>query len=490
MLFSLNGCYQTMLNNQTPESVQKQETTQDAQEASVLPMPEIPKAKLFEHVMPEKRTLSNGMEVLYVYNPMIPLMSMKVVFRSGGASDPKEKAGLSSMTASMLKEGANGKSAQAISEAIELLGATLGPGMTQDTGSLYLESLTQYFGQAVDILADVWLKPDFSQASFERLKKIALTRLNQRSDSPVAVAKLVSDRAYYGDAHPYGRSVDGYVDTVSALELSDIKARYAELFSASRAAIIGVGNMPIDAFAALMEKKFGQLERSEVSSTEVRAEIPRAEKRLIIVDKPNAPQTVIRIYEPGVPSTSLETLSWQFVNIPFGDSFTSRLMQNIREDKGYSYGANSGISAMQMGGVFVSTSSVESGVTGAALKEFLYELGRLPTGDFTQEEFLRARETWKSELVQSFETQAGVLATISGLYVNQKPMDCINAFARDIEQYRLEDFNRVAREFPTLESATIVLVGDKASILPQLADMDLPEPIYFDTQGNRIIETH
>jgi predicted Zn-dependent peptidase len=161
-------------------------------------------------------------------------------------------------------------------------------------------------------------------------------------------------------------------------------------------------------------------------------------------------------------------------------------MQNIREDKGYSYGANAVVASQKFAGVLLSTSQVATEVTGAALKEFLYELDRLPKGDFTQEEFERARETWKSELVQSFETQSGVLATISSLYLNQKSVDAINAFARSLDSFTLEQFNEIAREFPTVDQISITLVGDKNTILEQIKDMDLPQPTFRDLEGKII----
>lgn len=480
---ALAGCYKTMPINELPETVQS-----EAPQTAALPLPEIAKPKLFQHVMPTSYRLDNGMDVYYIYNPTLPLMSMKVVFNSGSYDDPKEKSGLSSFTAALLKEGANGKSAQEISDAVEQIGATLGPGMKHDTASIYVESLTHYFRDAVDILSDIWLKPDFTQESFERVKKIVLTRLRQREDSPTAVAKLAADAAFYGDQSPYGRSADGYISTINAISPDDIRARHADLFSPSRAAIFGTGNMAPEAFVGLMNEKFGKLERhpADASASPQETIAAAAQKRLVIVDKPNAPQTVIRICEPGIASTSFKTVTWQFVNIPFGDSFTSRLMQNIREDKGYSYGANSGLVSLKRGGAFVSASSVESAHAGAALKEFLHELKRLPEGDFEEDEFARARETWRSELIQLFETQAGALATISALYVNGKPMDAINRFARELETFDLARFNEIAREFPSIDEATIVLVGDKTAILGQIADMDLPEPEFYDTQGQRI----
>ena len=477
---SLNACQSTSSGEQTPVSAVQNTMNTD------FSLPEIPPAKLFQHATPEIFKLDNGMDVWYVHNPLIPLMSLKVVFTQGASIDPADKSGRSSMTAILLKEGANGKSAQQISNEIEFIGATLSPAITQDAASITLQSMTQFFEQGLDILADIWLKPSFEQSAFDRIQKIVLNGLKQREDAPTAIAKLASNRDYFGEDHPYARSADGYIDTISGMSLKDIQEAYQQIFTPSRAAFIAVGNIPADELKKMLNSRFGSLNITPVADEMPKPEVPAPVRRLTIVDKPNAPQTVIRIYQPAIVATSLKTLPWQFINIPFGGSFTSRLMQNIREDKGYSYGANAVVASQKFAGVLLSTSQVATEVTGAALKEFLYELDRLPKGDFTQEEFERARETWKSELVQSFETQSGVLATISSLYLNQKPVDAINAFARSLDSFTLEQFNEIAREFPTVDQISITLVGDKNTILEQIKDMDLPQPTFRDLEGKII----
>ena len=451
-------------------------------------LPSIPPAKLFQHPTPQIMSLDNGLAVWYVHNPMVPLMSMRVVFPRGASTDPADKAGRASFAAAMMKEGAGGHTAQEVSDSIEFLGASIEPLVTNDNVGITVQSMTQFFPQTLDILAQMWLHPDFAPDAFERLRKIVLNNLKQRADNPGTVSKLAANRAYFGDNHPYGRSVDGYASTVAPMRLDDVRAAYDRLFAPGNAAFIAVGDMPADEFRALLNERFGHIEITGTAVPE-EADFPaprEAVRRVVIVDKPGAPQTVIRIYQPAIEATSMKTLSWQFVNIPFGSSFTSRLMQNIREDKGYSYGAGSGIMPQRHAGVLVSSASVATDVTGPALHEFLYELDRLPKGDFTQEEFERARETWKSELVQSFETQAGVLGTVAGLYINGKPLDAINGFARSLADYDLAKFNGIAREFPTPDAATIVLVGDKGAILEQIRDLGLPEPEFRDADGKSL----
>ena len=481
----LSRCQRVSSSDAAPADVTK---TMNRNENMELSLPEIPPAKLFQHVLPREMVLDNGMTLWYVYSPVLPLVTLRVAFDEGASGDGADKSGCTSMAAAMLKEGAAGKTAQQLSDEIENLGASLDVSVNQDGSSIYLQSLTQFFERGLDLLSEIWLRPDFEPSSFERLRKIVVSRLSQRKDAPQSVARLASDRMFYGPEHPYGRPVDGYEDTVGGLDISDVRARYERVFDPSGAAFFAVGNIEPESFRELLNARFGGLEvrRSVRDASQTERSASKPELRVVIVDKPDAPQTVIRIVQPGLSSRSQKTLSWQFVNIPFGDSFTSRLMQNIREDKGYSYGAGSAVVSQKLAGLFVSSSAVDSRVTGPALKEFMNELGRLPKGDFSQEEFERARETWKSEFVQSFETQSGVLATISNLYVNGKPLDYVNGFARGLESYTLERFNEVAREFPSFEEATIVLVGDREIILDQIAGLGLPAPVYCDLEGRPV----
>ena len=452
-------------------------------------LPEIPPAKTFQHPLPTQMTLKNGAQFWYIQNELVPLMTLRVIFERGATIDDPQKSGCANFTAALLKEGANGKTAQQLSDDIEYIGASISPTVTQDTTSINIQVLSQFFERSLDILEEIWRHPDFTPESFDRVQKLILNGLKQRADNPGAIAKLISNAAYF-EGHPYARSSDGYESTISAITIDDIKADYQAIFQDTPPVFFAVGNLPADTVRDMLDKRFGAQKLPETTAAApAQFDNTQEKTRLIIVDKPAAPQTVIRIYQPAIPASSLKTLTWQFLNIPFGGAFTSRLMQNIREDKGFSYGASSVVSAMKLAGVLLSTSSVATQVTGLALREFIAELSQLPTGNFTQDEFERARETWKSEFVQSFETQSGALATIAGLYLNRKAVTTINDFARQLESFSLEDFNAVAREFPTLDKATIVLVGDKSAILDQLKDIDnikLPEPEFWSDQGTKI----
>ena len=449
-------------------------------------LPSIPPAKLFQHQLPSRFTLDNGIKVWYAHNPIVPLMSLKIAFEAGSYMDPPDKAGLAALTSAMLKEGSNNKSAQTISDEIEMIGASIFTSTSQDTTALDLQVMTQYFEPALDILQNIWLHPDFSQDAYDRLLKIWNTNLVAREDSPEQLAKLAGNRAFFGDLHPYAISSEGYLDTLKNISIDDIKAHYKIALAPANAIIIITGNLPENDVKTLLNARFGNLDVTP--QTLPACKIPNYDhiKRVTIVDNPNAAQTIIRIALPSVKSTDPNLLALKLVNIPFGASFTSRLMQNIREDKGYTYGASSAIAALKNDGFLIAQAAVASDVTGPALHEFLYELNNLTLGNFTDDEFERAKATWQSELVQTFETQSGVIATLTGLALNHQDIATINNFAKNLPNLTLEQFNQLAKSFPSIDQATITLVGDKNTILEQIKDMNLPDPTFRDQQGNLI----
>ncbi len=449
-------------------------------------LPTIPPAKQFQHQLPAEFTLNNGIRVWYIHNPIVPLMSLKLSFESGSYMDPIDKAGLAALTSAMLKEGSNGRSAQAVSDDIEMIGASLYTSTSQDSISIDLQVMTQYFESGLDILENIWQHPDFTPQAYERLLKIWKTNLVSREDAPEQLAKLAGNRDFFGDTHPYAISTDGYLDTIPNITLDDVKAQYEVAFAPANATIIATGNLPADEVKALLNARFGSLDTTPKPLPPCVIPPYTPTQRVTIVDKPGAAQTIIRIALPSVKSDDPRLLNLKLVNIPFGASFTSRLMQNIREDKGYTYGAYASIAALKNDGFLIANAAVASDVTGPALKEFLYELDQLTQGNFTEEEFERAKATWQSELVQTFETQSGVISILTGLALNHHAPDKINKFAQSLPTLTLDQFNALAQTFPKLNQASITLVGDKDLILDQIKDLGLPEPTFRDNQGRLI----
>ncbi|MFA5623547.1 MAG: pitrilysin family protein [Bradymonadales bacterium] len=449
-----------------------------------LPIPELAASKVFQYGMPQRFRTDNGISVWYVHNPMVPMMTVRATFPVGGAHDGEGKAGLAHFCMSMLKEGANGMNAQELSDAIEEIGASLYTSAAQDNSAMELQVMTEYFAEGLKLYADIWEHADFRVDAYERLAKIRATNLTRRGENPEVVSKVAGNRDFFGENSPYALPADGLISSLPHISLDDIKAIYRRILFNKDVVITSAGNIEGEEFMLMLNQAIGHIELNEI--TEAIDFSPDKTRALSfnIVDKPGAAQSVIRIILPAPRSDAPQSIDLRFLNIPFGGSFTGRLMQNIREDKGYSYGAYSVVAALKHDGLFVATASVASEVTGAALSEFLYELERLKQGDFSQDELDRAKATWQAELVQNFETQSGIVSMFSSLQSNRQEPELFNDYTAKFLKLELNEFNTWARELTKLENASITIVGDKNSILEQTKDLPLPAPVFRNTEGD------
>lgn len=487
MMSAFSSCAQRGAEVQSAVSSENQNPV-EIMNINDLPIPELAEAKLFQHGLPQSLETQNGISVWYVHNPMVALTSIRATFPVGAVADPAEKAGLVQFSMTMLKEGAAGRSAQLLSDAIEEIGASIYSTASQDNSALELQVMTDYLEEGLKIFADIWFRADFTPEAYTRLVKIRSNNLVQRGDSPDLVAKVAGNRDFFGPQSPYALPADGLLKTLPNIKLDDVREMAQRILLRRGVVITAVGNLEAEQFMAVLNRAIGAQSFGEAAKP---AKIERNTGRGMsfnIVDKPGAAQSVIRIALPAPSLDDPMSLALKLVNIPFGGSFTGRLMQNIREDKGYSYGAYSVAASLKQDGLFIAQSSVSSDVTGAALGEFLYELRRLESGDFTQEELDRARATWQSELVQNFETQSGIVSLFSALQVNQQSGNLINEFSARIQNLSLEEFNAWARQSAKLSQASITIVGDKKMILEQCKDLNLPEPVFRTVEGE-IIET-
>lgn len=484
---ALTGCASGTQNTQlNSASSNNTETSSNEVAVSMSELPNIPPSKLFQHVLPQKFTLKNGIPVWYVHNAILPMVTVKFVFPGGSCEDPANKEGRAALMASLLKEGANGKSATELSDAIEEIGASISTFASTDYISVSLQVLTQFFETGLDLTMDIIRKPNLESADLERLKKIWLNSLNMRAASPEQLAKLASLIDFFGEGHPYARPTEGYIGTVNAISLDDIRENYQNVVVPGKVMISAVGNIEPAQFIEMLNQRLGDAPAQPAYVQPAPIVHETRQQTFTIIDKPGAPQSIIRIMLPAPALNDPLSQDLKFVNIPFGDSFTSRLMQNIREDKGYSYGANSAVASLPRDGYILASSAVATNVTGAALSEFMKEFKRLETGDFTQEELERARATWQSEIIQNFENQAGVASLFLNLLVSGRPDDFQNAFLKRTRDMDLDTFNSISRQFSPFSTASITIVGDKSEILKQTKDLGLVAPTFRDKEGKII----
>ncbi|CAN5785158.1 hypothetical protein BH23GEM10_BH23GEM10_07410 [soil metagenome] len=419
--------------------------------------------------------LDNGMNVLLMQKTDLPLVQLNIIVDAGTVRDAADRTGVASMTAAMMDEGAGGRSALEIADAFEMLGARFGIGAGTHSASLSLRTATDRLDEALAIAADVLLRPDFSEAELERLRAERLTGLVRRHDEPGSIAAVLADATLFGPAHPYGRSGGGDEASLRAMTTADLRRFHERYYVPGTATAILVGDIDGARARRLLERAFGGWTADAEAVAAAVAEPEQVRGRMIyLVDKPGAAQSVVRLGRIGVPRTTRDYYALEVMNVILGGSFTSRLNQNLREDKGYTYGASSGFGYMPGSGPWSASASIQTQSTGAALAEFMNEL-RGMREPIPADEVDRARNFLAMRYPAGFQSVAGIAARIGEMSQYNLPADYFNRYVENVRAVTHADVERVAREYIDPDNVAIFIVGDRAVIEQQVRDQQLGE---------------
>ncbi len=453
------------------------------------PLPDVPPLPPVRPQLPETATVREGIKLWHVHATQVPAVSLIVHLPVGAVDDPAGKAGLAALTATMLDEGAGERGALELADEIDFLGASLGVGADHEGTTVSLQVLRRNLEPALDILADVLLRPRFEEKEWNRVKTLWSNDLVQRNENPSLVARLVGNRVFFGDEHPYGRPVSGYISSVESIELDDVKAFYTQRYRPGGVTVVAAGDIETPALAALLAARFeGWSDRGAAPASRSIPSIPPERPRLVVVDKPGSTQTVIRVVGPGISRHSPDYTELSLLNVIFGGSFTSRLMSNLRETHGYTYGAGSGFMQMRGQGTFVSGTPVRRDVTGESLAELAKEYRRIAAGPITSDEINKARSSLRQGVVESFETLAGTVRRFANLAENGLDPLELTRFLAEIESVDRKTLVDTAAKYIDWDAATIVLIGDRATIEPQvpaIAADEAEEILVVDEEGRR-----
>lgn len=410
--------------------------------------------------------LSNGLAVWIVELHKVPVAQVTLVVSAAGASaDPAGRFGLASLTAAMLDEGAGTRSALEIADAVDFLGASLVTSCTYDFASVALGVPVARLGEALEVVADVALRPTFPAGEIERLRKDRLTAFLQERDDPRAIASFVFPRVLYGTAHRYGTATAGTAEAVRSMTVEDLKAFYAALYRPDRAVLIVVGDVTPEGVLPLLERSFGSW-RAAVSPAPPPPLPPVAAptaRQVYLVDKPGAPQSQIRIGTVGVARSTPDYFALQVLNTILGGSFTSRLNQNLREQHGYTYGASSSFAMRLAPGPFVAGAGVQGDKTAESLVEFFRELDGI-VKPIPPDEAARARNYVALGFPAGFETTGDIASKLAELFVYGLPSDYFSTYVQRIEAVTPADLAAAARKYIQPEKLVVVVVGDRKTI--------------------------
>jgi len=432
-------------------------------------------------------TLSNGARLVVAPKRDLPLVNVRVTFEGGANQfEPAGKTGLASMAAALLSEGTTSKSGEQLSEAQQLLGTSIAAGIGDESGSVGFQALADRLEPALALAVDMMLHPTFPPEALERLRARTLVSLAQAKDRPSVVADQVFSRLVYGDAHPYGR-----VETeasVKAVTRDDVVAFHRAYFQPARATVTVTGDVDPAAVRAAVERAFAAWPKGGSEATFAYPPVPaRTERTIYLVDKPNAAQSSFVIGLAGPPRDTPDYVALQVLNRILGGHIQSRLSNNIRETKGWSYGVGSGFGFGRGPGAFSAGGEIVTAKTDSALLEFMKELEGVRGGKpFTEEELQEAREAIVQGLPRNFASVGALAGALVTLQLYDLPRDYYQRFAADVQRVTAADLDRVARKYLDTGRLAIVIVGDRATIETPLAATGVAPIVVLDADGRRV----
>ena len=433
--------------------------------------------------VPQTLRLPNGLTVLYTERPALPIVSATLVVRSGSELNPLDRPGLANFTAAMLSEGTTTRSALQIADESAQLGASLSTTSTMDSSQVTLLALESNFAPALGLMADLVLRPNFPQEEIERQRKSRLGSLAEERENPALVAGTVMAAALYGNRHPYGFTEIGTEASIRAISRDELTAFWKQNFVPNNAALIVAGRITGPELRALVERTFGAWQPGTPAKPPAATLAAATSARLIIVDKPGAPQSQLRIATIGAGRSTPEYPQLQVLNEIVGGLFSSRINMNLREEHGYTYGAFSRFVYRRAPGPFYVSTGVRTDVTAPSVSEVMKEMQRMNDAPVTSDELKLARESIVRSLPANFETSAGAVSVLSNLYVYDLGLDYYAKFAGTITAVGRESVQTAARKYLVPGKLIVVVVGDRAKIEPELAKLNLGRLELRDADG-------
>jgi zinc protease len=426
--------------------------------------------------------LSCGLQVVLVEQHTIPKLTLQLLFRSGNSAAAAVSPGLADMTSSVVRTGTATRAGRQIEQDLRRLGADLSTGAGADSSAISLAGLGEFSGELLDLLADLASHANFPAEEFERERRNTLEAVRIERATPTFLASERLRKTLFG-AHPYAVAAptEAQVEAYRREQLADF---YRAHYTPENAVLIAVGDFSTAALLEQMEAAFrgwpaGQPPpQQEVAPPEVRG------RRVHLVHLPGSVQTQIVVGNRAITRKHPDWLPLTLANSIYGGAFHSRLVANIREQKGYTYSPRSSAHAMRQLGYFSVSAAVRNEVVAATLTEIFYELDRIRALAVGAEELSDALAYLSGVFSLGLATQGGVAGQLATLYLNELPDDYLETYREKIRALTADDVLSAARKYFDSANAQIVVVGDAAQIAAHAALFGEVES--YDAQGQRI----
>lgn len=429
-------------------------------------VPAATKERPFTPPRPKRVTLKNGIKVLVVEDHDLPLIAVSVLVPgAGSASDAPGEAGLASYTADLLDEGAGTRTALEISATADRLGASLATYAGYDHAGVQLSTLARTIEPGLALLADVLTRPTFDPKEADRVRADEVTELESRKDRPREVAAIALAGALYGPGTPYGHPANGLLPDFKAFDAAKARAFYDRTWQPSRVTIVVAGDLTPKRAKELLDAALGGWKVAKSAAPKPPAIVAaRPEGRFLLVDRPGAEQTDLRIGLVAVTRKDPRYAKIEVLRTILGDGFTSRLTQRLREQLGYTYGARASLDYRRGPGPFVIGTATFTPKTVDAVKEIFAIVTNLVTVDVPDAELRKARENIVRSLPAKFEGVDATAGAVGELVLYGLPDDAWATFAKAVRKVTAKDVRGVAKALLAPDKLIVVAVGDAKTI--------------------------
>ncbi|MFN2531649.1 MAG: M16 family metallopeptidase [Pyrinomonadaceae bacterium] len=417
----------------------------------------------------QEATLPNGLRVILLENHKVPTFNMQMVVMSGGLADAADYHGLATFTAGLLREGTGKRSSKDIAEQIDALGATLvaTSGLASLTSTISTSGLAENLDQTLNLFADVVKNPSFPPSEVDKYRTRLLAQLQFQRANPQFLAAEQFSKAIYGD-HP-AALVSAPAESIKKISTKDLANFHSTYYRPNNSILAVVGDITMKQLMPKLEKAFGEWQKMDVPASTIPPVPAQGPARIFLIDRPGSVQTVLQLGTLGIERTSTDYFPVLIADRILGGGPSGRLFLNLREDKGYTYGAYSGFGSSKYPGIWQSSAEVRTEVTEGAMKEFMYELKRLRDEKVSAEELDNAKRAIVGSFALSLEQPTALLQNIITQKIYNLPADYWDTYPQRVAAITADDVQRVARHYIDLDHLQVVAVGDASKARDVLA---------------------
>jgi zinc protease len=441
-----------------------------------------------EMVLPklQRRKLGNGLEVVLAEVHRTPLVQMQMLVHGGWSADQKGRYGTASFTSRLIDEGTKTRSALQISEELMRLGATFNTLSALDYSGLGMNALKVRLDPAMALFADVLLNPSFPQEEIDRQRKQVIGQIMQEKKQPVQMGLRILPTLVYGSNHPYGQPLtgSGTEEVVQSLTAKDLEAFHSTWFKPNNSTLVVVGDVTLEEIVPKIEKVFGKWATGQVPQiTLPTVEQPKA-TTVYIVDKPDAAQSVLLAAHLLPPKSDPTMVPFDVLNTILGGVFTSRINMNLREDKGYTYGANTNPIEAKGQEMWLAFSQVRTDVTKESIFELMKELRDIRgTRPVTAAELQRVQDNLVLRMPGRYESLNAVANFITQKEIFGLPEDYLSTYPQKVRGTTIQSVTELAKQRVLPDNLAFVVVGDRKVIEPKIESLKLGPIEYLDADG-------